>query len=72
MSTRNIALAGAPVYNNIANPGTVAKFRVIHPYVAFNEGTGVLKFKVVDSTATQALTDPDATDELHFTLYVDK
>lgn len=57
---------------NIADPTDVTDYLNIFATPAFVENTGVLKFRCITSDGTEAFADPQATDELHFTLYVSK
>lgn len=68
---REIALLNA-TYVNIADPTDVTDNLKISPVAAIVESTGVLTFVAVTGDGTEALADPVATDEIHFTLYVAK
>lgn len=69
---REIALLGDPVYVNIADPTDVTDHLQIKPVAAFVESTGTLDFVCISGDGSEAATDPAATDEIHFTLYVAK
>lgn len=69
---REIALLGDPVYINIADPTDVTDCLSVKPNAAIVESTGVLTFNAITGDGTEALADPAATDEIHFTLYVAK
>lgn len=68
---REIALLNAS-YVNIADPTDVTDSLIIVMNAAINETTGVLTFNAITGDGTEALADPAATDEIHFTLYVAK
>jgi hypothetical protein len=68
---RQIAVLSA-MHLNIADPADVTDYLNIFATPAFVEGTGVLKFRCITSDGTEAFADPQATDELHFSLYVAK
>lgn len=68
---REIALINA-TYVNIADPTDVTDCLSIVPNAAIVESTGVLTFNAITGDGTEALVDPAATDEIHFTLYVGK
>ena len=68
---REVALLNA-TYVNIADPADVTDSLRIVPNAAFVESTGALTFNAVTGDGVEALADPAATDEIHFTLYVAK
>jgi hypothetical protein len=68
---REIALLNAS-YVNIADPTDVTDSLILVMNAAIVESTGVLTFNAITGDGTEALADPVATDEIHFTLYVAK
>lgn len=68
---REIALLNAS-YVNIADPTDVTDSLGLVLNAAIVESTGVLTFNAITGDGTEALVDPVATDEVHFTLYVAK
>jgi hypothetical protein len=69
---RQIALLGDPVAVNVANPTTAASYCHIKPRAALVESTGLMDFDVLTNAGARAEMPFAATDEVHFTLYVDK
>lgn len=69
---RELALCGAPVYCNIADPTDVTDCMRIVPITAFTETTGTIDLMVISGDGVEAATDPAVGDEIHVTLYVGK
>ena len=67
---KNFAVLAAH-HINIATPGTATTMLKLYPTL-LTPSTGVITFRAQNSAGTEVLADPAATDELHFTLYVDR
>ena len=70
-AARAIALLEA-MHVNVAAPATASAYLDVNMAAAINEGAGTLQFATINKVATPALANPANTDELHFTLYVDR